>query len=521
MFEIRERDGLARIGLLETGHGRVATPTLAPVVNPNRPIIPPGDLATRFGAQILITNAYILGKSPARDSIVRDGIHAFLGFPGAVMTDSGAFQSHVYGDVDVTNAEVVGFQKAIRTDFGTMLDVFSEPDHDSTRAAKDVDETIRRAQEAVSLRGDMALVGAVQGGLHPDLRERCAKSVSSLDVAVCAIGGVVPLLEAYRFRDLVRVIVASKKGLDPSKPVHLFGAGHPLVFPIAALLGCDLFDSASYAKYARDGRMLFPDGTRRASELRESGCPCPVCTDHAMKEIAQDEALIAEQTCTPVSPLSARCVVPSRMGTCGSWSSVGPGLTQPCSSPCGSFVTTTSSWRSSSPSRGVALCTMWARRPPTGRSCIGSGDGSWNDTSRCRPRDLSCSQKTADPLRRPTLPRWRASWKPRTSTPSSSPSGVPFRSSSTTPGPWPTLGRRIRWTSNPSRPRRSFFVNGPQAPAIRSASCGKANPASTSFGPGPLGSGRWTGTPLGSARRRTINSAAARRTHFSSGQSPT
>jgi len=294
MFEIRERDGLARIGLLETGHGRVATPTLAPVVNPNRPIIPPGDLATRFGAQILITNAYILGKSPARDSIVRDGIHAFLGFPGAVMTDSGAFQSHVYGDVDVTNAEVVGFQKAIRTDFGTMLDVFSEPDHDSTRAAKDVDETIRRAQEAVSLRGDMALVGAVQGGLHPDLRERCARSVSSLDVAVCAIGGVVPLLEAYRFRDLVRVIVASKKGLDPSKPVHLFGAGHPLVFPIAALLGCDLFDSASYAKYARDGRMLFPDGTRRASDVRESGCLCPVCTAHPMEKIAAEETLLAE-----------------------------------------------------------------------------------------------------------------------------------------------------------------------------------------------------------------------------------
>src|SRR5439155_856017 len=83
------------------------------------------------------------------------------------------------------------------------------------------------------------------------------------------------------------------------------------------------------------------------------------------------------------------------MGTCGSWSSVGPGLTQPCSSPCGSFVTTTSSWRSSSPSRGVALCTMSARRPHTGRSCIGSGDGSWNDISRRRPRDLSCSQNAA------------------------------------------------------------------------------------------------------------------------------
>src|SRR5437879_12439000 len=210
------------------------------------------------------------------------------------MTDSGAFQSHVYGDPAVTDAGVIAFRRAIPSDFGTMLDVFSEPGHDHHRAAKDVDETVRRAQEAASLRGDMALVGAVQGGLHADLRERCARSVSSLDVAVCAIGGVVPLLEAYRFRDLVRVIIASKKGLDSAKPVHLFGAGHPLVFPLAALLGCDLFDSASYAKYARDGRMLFPDGTRRASELRESGCPCPVCTDHAMKEIAQDEALIAE-----------------------------------------------------------------------------------------------------------------------------------------------------------------------------------------------------------------------------------
>src|SRR5438128_2430279 len=221
MFEVRDRDGLARIGVLETAHGPVATPTLAPVVNPNRPIIPPKDLAVRFGAQILITNAYILGKSLDRDAIVRDGIHRFLGFPGAVMTDSGAFQSHVYGDVDVTNAEVIAFQKAIQADLGTMLDVFSEPGHAYDRASADVAETVRRAHEAVSLRGDMALVGAVQGGLHPDLRERCARSVSSLDVAVCAIGGVVPLLETYRFRDLVRVIIASKKGLDPSQPALL------------------------------------------------------------------------------------------------------------------------------------------------------------------------------------------------------------------------------------------------------------------------------------------------------------
>ena len=294
MFEFRERDGLARIGTMETRHGRVTTPALLPVVNPNRPIIPPTDLANRFHAEILITNAYILGRGPHRDSVLRQGVHEFLGFTGAVMTDSGAFQSHVYGDVNVTNAEVIDFQKRIGADLGTMLDVFSEPSHDRARATKDVDETIRRAREADSLREDMALVGAVQGGLHTDLRERCAQEVSTLGVSVCAIGGVVPLLESYRFQDLVRVIIASKKGLDPSKPVHLFGAGHPLVFPLAALLGCDLFDSASYAKYARDGRMLFSDGTRHAAELRESGCPCPVCSDHPMKDISQNETLLAE-----------------------------------------------------------------------------------------------------------------------------------------------------------------------------------------------------------------------------------
>src|SRR5256886_11294862 len=156
----------------------------------------------------------------------------FRSFSGAVMTDSGVFQSHVYGEVDVTNAEVIEFEKRIGAGLGTMLGVFSEPSHDRTQADADVEETIRRAKEADSLRGEMALGGAVQGGLHPDLRERCAREVSTLGVSVCAIGGVVPLLESYCFQDLVRVIIASKKGLDPAKPVHLFAAGPPIVFPL-------------------------------------------------------------------------------------------------------------------------------------------------------------------------------------------------------------------------------------------------------------------------------------------------
>src|SRR3989442_9794164 len=120
---------------METAHGPISTPVLLPVVNPNRPIIPAKDLADRFRAEILITNAYILGKSPAREAVLRAGVHSFLGFPGAVMTDSGAFQSHVYGDVDVTNPAVLCFQKRIRAGLGTMLDPVSPPVPHHPRAA--------------------------------------------------------------------------------------------------------------------------------------------------------------------------------------------------------------------------------------------------------------------------------------------------------------------------------------------------------------------------------------------------
>jgi 7-cyano-7-deazaguanine tRNA-ribosyltransferase len=296
VFEVLDRDGLGRLGLLETRHGPVRTPALMPVVNPNKVLIPPAEMADRFGAEIVITNAYILYKS--KDEGDAD-LHARLGFPGPIMTDSGAFQQHVYGDVDVSNREIVEYQARIGSDLVTMLDVFSEPEHTRSRASADVDETLTRAAEAAAVKaawpgGRFALVGAVQGGVHPEERSRCAQELSKLDVDVAAIGGVVPLMESYRFRDLVKVIAASKQGLSPRLPVHLFGAGHPMVFALAALLGCDLFDSAAYAKYARAGRMMFVDGTRHASELEFTNCECPVCTQHTPQELKGDERLLAE-----------------------------------------------------------------------------------------------------------------------------------------------------------------------------------------------------------------------------------
>ena len=92
---------------------------------------------------------------------------------------------------------------------------------------------------------------------------------SETNADVFPIGGVVPLMEKNNFEKLAEVIIASKKGLDISKPVHLFGCGHPMLFALASFLGCDLFDSASYAKFASRDSLMFTWGTKNLEELEE------------------------------------------------------------------------------------------------------------------------------------------------------------------------------------------------------------------------------------------------------------
>jgi len=286
MFELKERDGLARICELTTRHGKVTTPALLPVVNPNQLTITPGEMRDRFGVEILITNSYIIRKDPRlRDRAAAEGLHNLLGFDGPIMTDSGTFQEYVYGKVDVSPKEIVEWQAKIGSDIGTILDVFTEPTFAREHTEAAIKETLMRAEGSVGLRGDMILAGPVQGGVYTDLRERCARELSALDFGLHPIGGVVPLLENYRYADVAEIIVASKKGLDPSRPVHLFGAGHPMVFPLAALLGCDMFDSASYAKYARQERLMYSDGTKFLKDLHDLACNCPACAVTDVNEL--------------------------------------------------------------------------------------------------------------------------------------------------------------------------------------------------------------------------------------------
>ena len=284
MFEITKRDGLARIGKFQTRSGTIETPALLPVVNPKICTVMPRELYDEFGFRALITNSYIIKNNPElKEKAQSMGLHQMLDFPGVIMTDSGTFQSHMYGEVEVTNEEMVEFQKSIGTDIGTVLDLFTEPYWTKEKTADSIVITLERTQKACEIKGDMMINGVVQGSVYSDLREDCARKMAAMDIDVHPIGGIVPLMEQYRYTELIDIIIASKKGLDPSRPVHLFGAGHPMLLAIAALAGCDLFDSASYAKFARDDRMMFIDGTYRLQDMQSLDCNCPACRGHTLE----------------------------------------------------------------------------------------------------------------------------------------------------------------------------------------------------------------------------------------------
>jgi 7-cyano-7-deazaguanine tRNA-ribosyltransferase len=286
IFELKERDAAGRLCRFTTPHGTVMTPNLLPVINPNKLLISPREMKQRFGVDILITNSYIIYKNPRlREQALTSGVHALLDFNGSIMTDSGTFQNYVYGDVSLDPIEIVQFQREIGSDIGTILDIFGTPDQTKETAEAGVYETIKRAKESLPHKGEMLLALPVQGALYPDLREHCARQLSSLAGDFYPIGGVVPLMETQRYADLVRCILAAKQGLSPNKPVHLFGAGHPLIFSLAVALGCDFFDSSAYAKYAADGRMIFPWGTEKFDDLTELPCCCPVCSQYSVSDL--------------------------------------------------------------------------------------------------------------------------------------------------------------------------------------------------------------------------------------------
>ncbi len=303
VFEVHRYAAAGRLGELRVprADATVETPALLPVVNPHVQAIDPARLASDFGAEMLITNAYVLyGSDDLREPARERGLHDLLGFDGPIMTDSGSFQLAEYGEIDVDTPEILRFQHEIGSDVATPVDIPTPPDVTREAAASERETTQERIEQAAAMDLDDVLVTApIQGSTYPDLRETAAREAAETDLDIVPIGGVVPLLRNYRFADVVDVVAAAKRGLPESAPVHLFGAGHPMMFALAVAMGCDLFDSAAYALYARDGRYLTVRGTEHLEDLEYLPCECPVCTEfspHELRNRAESERarLLAE-----------------------------------------------------------------------------------------------------------------------------------------------------------------------------------------------------------------------------------
>ena len=284
-FEIRSKDLLGRIGQLRTNHGIVETPLLLPVINPNNQLISAREVRETFGFNAIITNSYLVWRR------FRDGdppkIHELLDFDGIIQTDSGAYQILQYGDVEVRPNDIVKFQEKLDSDIAVILDVPTDQDVTKQRAKWTVDETLRRAKDAQQIisRKDILWVGPVQGGVYPDLVAYSARETAKLGFQIHALGSPTTVMQQYHFDKMVDMIMAAKLNLPPDRPLHLFGAGHPMMFALAVATGCDIFDSASYALFARNDRYLTTQGTAKVEDLEYFPCSCSVCYQRTPQEL--------------------------------------------------------------------------------------------------------------------------------------------------------------------------------------------------------------------------------------------
>ena len=288
-FEVKESDLLGRIGTIRVGGKSLETPYMFPVVHPVNQIVPTKDLASMgFGG--LMTNAYII-LSRRKEEALSDGIHKLLGFDGVFMTDSGGYQVLEYGDLGVGHRDIASFQSSVHADLAVTLDRPTGYPQDRRTAVATVENSHRNAEETLGEFGEGATVwvGPIQGGLYADLVRKSARSLTAAGFRFLALGSPVQVMENYMFADLARMIMAARRAIPYSTPLHLFGAGHPLTMSLAVALGCDTFDSASYVIFARTGRNMSRSGVLSLGSMKYLPCSCPVCAKTGVRELRELE----------------------------------------------------------------------------------------------------------------------------------------------------------------------------------------------------------------------------------------
>ncbi len=309
-FVVEQTDlaGAARLGRLITAHGGVDTPAFMPVGSAGTVKgVEPEDLQA-LGFGMILCNAYHLYLRPGHELVAElGGLHRFMSWPGAVLTDSGGFQifslakmcrvtddgvtfqSHLDGSTHhITPERAVEIQEGLGSDLAMVLDqcvALPSSRDDVEGALRRTMLWARRCLEA-RRRSDQGLFGIVQGGQHADLRARAAGELVRLGFDGYAVGG---LSVGEEKAVMHAMLEASVPELPPDRPRYLMGVGMPEDLVEGVARGIDLFDCVIPTRHGRTGWLFTSSGRvviKQAQYARDErpldpACTCAVCAKYS------------------------------------------------------------------------------------------------------------------------------------------------------------------------------------------------------------------------------------------------
>jgi len=326
-------DCAARRGTLRLPHATVETPVFMPVGTQGTVKAMTFEEVAELGFRLILGNTYHLYLRPGSKRIARfGGLHDFIGWDGAMLTDSGGYQVFSLKDLRKITEEGVRFRSQldgtyhdftpesvmeIEHDLGAdIIMAFDEcPPYPATwEYAKDsMDRTHRWAERCLAahdrLGGDASgstLFGIVQGSVYEDLRAASAQFVSSLPFRGIAVGGVSVGEPPEEMR---RVLGFTMPHLPADRPRYLMGVGTPADLLDSVMMGVDMFDCVLPTRIARNGTLYTSRGRVHISNARwadeqnpiDPECPCRVCRRHSaayLRHLHQTNEILGSRLAT-------------------------------------------------------------------------------------------------------------------------------------------------------------------------------------------------------------------------------
>lgn len=310
-FQLHSTDAAiaARRATLITPHGNVDLPTFMPVGTLGAVKGVPIDRVRATGAQMVLGNTYHLALRPGEQTVAKlGGLHAFMGWDGPILTDSGGFQvfslaermeidergarfqSHIDGaPIELTPERSIEIQQALGSDVAMQLDEVPALPATRDTVAAAMQRSIRwaircqdHAARSASHRGRQSLFAIVQGGLEADLRQESAEQLVERNFAGYAIGG---LSVGEPAEAMYATIEATTPHLPADRPRYLMGVGKPEDLLEGISRGVDMFDCVMPTRNGRNALAFTDEGPVRLRNSchtedprpLEADCPCPAC----------------------------------------------------------------------------------------------------------------------------------------------------------------------------------------------------------------------------------------------------